>query len=56
MKPELMGLIRHILTFGGGYAVANGIATAANVEIIVAGVITILGVAWSAMQKKNKAP
>jgi hypothetical protein len=50
---SILGLIRHLLTFGGGYAVANGIADEATIEQLVGGIVTVLGIIWSIKQKAN---
>jgi hypothetical protein len=47
-----MGIIRHILTFGGGYLVAKGIIDEATMLNAVGAVVTILGVVWSVVNKK----
>lgn len=51
----IAGVIRHILTFGGGYVVAKGWADDATVQTAVAGVVAIGGVIWSALAKKQPA-
>jgi hypothetical protein len=50
---SILGLIRHLLTFVGGYAVANGIADEATIEQLVGGIVTVLGIIWSIKQKAN---
>lgn len=52
----VMGLIRHVLTFGGGWVAAQGWATQDQTTQISAGVVAIIGVIWSLMQKKKKLP
>lgn len=54
-KEKIMGLVRHILTFGGGYAVAQGWVDEETMLTLVGAAITIGGTAWSifAPEKKN---
>jgi hypothetical protein len=47
----IAGIIRHILTFGGGYAVARGWADEATMQTVVAGAVALGGVIWSAAAK-----
>lgn len=55
MTPQITGLVRHILTFAGGYAVAKGLVDEATVNELVGAVITILGAAWSWLAPEKKA-
>ena len=53
MNPEtILGVIRHILTFLGGFAIAKGYISADTLPGLVGAVITIVGVVWSAIDKK----
>ena len=47
----ITGLIRHALTFGGGYLVTAGYATQGNVETGIGGIIALIGIGWSVMHK-----
>lgn len=51
----ISGVLRHILTFGGGYVVAKGYADDATVQTVVAGLVALGGVVWSAASKKKTA-
>jgi hypothetical protein len=55
---SILGLIRHLLTFGGGILVSKGlIEDAATMETLVGAVVTVVGGAWSIYDKvKNPAP
>ena len=46
-KEQVLGIVRHVLTFGGGWLVAKGILDEGTVLEIVGAVITILGAVWS---------
>jgi len=55
---SILGLVRHLLTFGGGLLVSNGlIEDAATMETLVGAILTVAGGAWSLYDKiKNRAP
>jgi hypothetical protein len=52
-KEQIMGLIRHVLTFVGGIIVAKGIATDATSSELIGGLMTVIGGAWSILSKKT---
>jgi hypothetical protein len=52
-KDRLLGLVRHVLTFGGGVLVAKGLATDAMVIELIGSVMSIAGIAWSVISKKK---
>lgn len=54
-KETILGVIRHILTFGGGFLVTKGLADAGMVESIVGALTTLVGVVWSIAEKRNRA-
>jgi hypothetical protein len=51
-KDQVLGIIRHILTFAGGYVVAKGLAESALIEEAIGGIVTIIGAIWSISSKK----
>ncbi len=51
-KEAILGLVRHILTFGGGAAVAQGMLTNSDLTTGVAAVMTLIGVVWSVWDKR----
>jgi hypothetical protein len=54
MKDEkILGLMRHILTFAGGFIVAKGLADAAIIEEVIGAFVTIIGAIWSIKSKKS---
>ncbi len=55
MKPKILGLIRHALTFGGGYLVSQGWLDADQVLAISGGIATIIGALWSVKAPEKKA-
>ena len=53
-KASILGLIRHVLTFGGGYAVAIGLADEALTTELIGAAVTIIGGIWSIANKVKK--
>lgn len=49
----ILGVVRHILTFGGGLLASKGYLEAGQVELTVGALVTIIGVAWSAWSKRK---
>lgn len=50
-KEQVLGLIRHALTFVGGCLVANGVLTDAISADIVGSCMALIGTIWSLMVK-----
>jgi hypothetical protein len=46
-KNKIMGVVRHVLTFGGGFLVARGFMDGETLGQVVTAVVTIVGFAWS---------
>lgn len=53
-KEVILGLIRHVLTAGGGVLATKGVVDSETAGIIIGALITIAGAIWSVMDK-NKA-
>lgn len=51
---KVLGIIRHILTFLGGILVARGVIDESTAMEISAAIITIIGVVWSIVDKKQR--
>lgn len=49
----VLGLIRHLLTIGGGFYINQGVMDNNDQETAIAAVITLIGVAWSVMVKMS---
>lgn len=58
MKLEvILGLLRHLLTFGGGALASSGLMEASQVDTAVGAIITVVGVVLSIVHKAQaKAP
>lgn len=52
---KISGVVRHVLTFAGGYLVSKGFVDAATLDQLVGAAITIGGVIWSVAVKKPAA-
>ena len=52
-KERILGVIRHILTAGGGWLTAKGYVDADGGEQLVGAVVTIIGTVWSILSKKD---
>lgn len=55
-QDQVVGIVRHALTFVGGIIVAKGLASDAYVQEIIGGAMTIIGVVWSIFSKKASTP
>lgn len=54
-KDELLGLVRHALTFVGGIIVTKGLIDESLFQELLGGVMTLVGAAWSIVSKKKAA-
>jgi hypothetical protein len=52
-KESILGLIRHLFTFGGGALVTKGLADEAEMQQLIGALITVIGAVWSVIQKRN---
>jgi len=52
-KEQVMGIVRHSLTFVGGIVVAKGYISESTVTEIVGAVATCVGAIWSVIDKKK---
>jgi hypothetical protein len=50
-KEQVLGIIRHALTFVGGIFVMRGLVDETIVTEIVGGVVTLTGAIWSIVAK-----
>lgn len=54
-KDVVLGVVRHLLTFGGGYVAAKGIVDQALVNEGIGAIMTLIGLAWSVSTNKKKS-
>ena len=52
-KEQIMGIIRHGLTFVGGILVMKGLVDDTMVSEIIGGIMTLTGAVWSIIVKKE---
>lgn len=52
----IQSLVRHMLTFGGGFLVTKGLADAAYVELLVGFGTTTAGLVWAWLTHSAKPP
>lgn len=52
---QISSILRHILTFGGGFVVAKGWVSAEAMTGIVGAIITIGGVIWGLFNKTDSS-
>jgi formylmethanofuran dehydrogenase subunit C len=51
-KEQILGIIRHTLTFIGGIVIMKGITDEATITEIIGGIITVTGAIWSIIEKR----
>ena len=51
-QETVMGIIRHVLTFGGGFLVTKGVVGEADLQIGIGAIISLIGLAWSVWAKR----
>ena len=54
-KEQVLGVVRHILTFAGGIVVSRGLLDEATMTAVVGAVITIGGALWSILAPEKAA-
>lgn len=52
-KEQLLGVVRHGLTFVGGLLVTKGLMDTGMVEEVMGAVVTLVGAVWSIVVKKK---
>ena len=52
-KEQLLGIIRHTLTFVGGIVVARGLVDETLVTEVIGGGLTLTGAIWSIFAKNK---
>jgi hypothetical protein len=51
-KEQVLGIVRHTLTFIGGIVIARGLVDETLVTEVIGGVLTLTGAIWSIIDKK----
>jgi hypothetical protein len=52
-KEQILGIIRHALTFAGGILVIKGIITETVSNEVIGAVMTAVGAVWSVIKNKT---
>ncbi len=52
-KEQVLGIVRHTLTFVGGIVVMKGLVDETTVTEIIGGVMTLTGTIWSVIDKNK---
>lgn len=52
-KEQVLGIVRHTLTFVGGIIVMKGLVDEATITEIIGGVMTLTGTIWSVIDKNK---
>ena len=54
-REQVMGIVRHSLTFIGGILVMKGVADDALTNELIGGLVTVAGTIWSIVEKNKVA-
>jgi len=54
-KEQVLGLVRHALTFVGGIMITKGLLDAGTSAEVIGAVMTLIGSIWSVVSKKQAA-
>jgi len=52
-KEQLLGIVRHGLTFVGGLLVTKGLMDAGMAEQVMGAILSLVGAVWSVTSKKT---
>lgn len=52
----LLGTLRHLLTWGGGFITSAGLASEDEIQAGVAALVTLVGLLWSVARKIRNQP
>jgi hypothetical protein len=52
-KEQILGIVRHGLTFIGGILITKGLIDESTATEIIGGVITLAGTIWSIIEKNK---
>ena len=50
-KEQILGILRHSLTFLGGLLVMKGLEDETTATEIIGGIVTLVGTVWSIVEK-----
>jgi hypothetical protein len=52
-KEQVLGIVRHVLTFAGGIVLSQGLIDQALVNTVIGSSITLIGAIWSIVSKRT---
>ena len=52
-KEQILGIVRHTLTFIGGIVIARGLVDETLVTEVIGGLLTLTGAIWSIIDKNK---
>jgi len=53
-KQQVLGIVRHVLTFGAGFLIAKGKLEPGAAESLIGGLLTVIGGVWSIISPEKK--
>ena len=53
-KEQLLGLVRHALTFVGGLLIMNGLVSETMISELSGAILTLVGGIWSVVNKSEQ--
>lgn len=53
-KDYILSIVRHLLTFGGGFLISSHYLDAEGLTNGVAALITLVGIVWGVIEKLNR--
>lgn len=53
-KEQVLGVVRHALTFFGGLIISKGLIDESTLSEITGSIITLIGAVWSIMEKNKR--
>lgn len=53
-KDQILGLVRHVLTFIGGFLITKGVIDEATSVEAIGAIVTLIGSVWSVASKVQK--
>ena len=53
-KEQVLGVVRHLLTFVGGAVAAKGVISESQLFEISGTIVTLIGSIWSVAEKRNR--
>jgi len=54
-KTQILGIIRHVLTFGAGFLVASGKLDLNGAETIIGAALALVGSVWSVISPEKQS-